>query len=74
MAVRIIFPNGETRIIREAVKVDAQNFHEGTVDFYDEKGNLLEQISMNEQFMWEIAGEPTDDFEIDAKADKAIKK
>jgi hypothetical protein len=47
MTMKITYPDGSTEILREAVRVDQQNFHEGMFDFYDERGNLLKQIDMH---------------------------
>ena len=58
MAIRINYANGSSKTIAEAVKVDSQNFHEGMYDFYDARGNLLRQISMDENFKWELVDEP----------------
>jgi hypothetical protein len=58
MAMRITYPDGSSRLIPEAVRVDEQNFHEGMYDFYDERGSLLEQIDMHSKISWELVGEP----------------
>lgn len=58
MAMRIKYPDGTSRIIPQAVRVDEQNFHEGTYDFYDERGSLLEQIEMNSRISWEQIDDP----------------
>jgi hypothetical protein len=55
MTMRITYPDGSAEIIREATRVDEQNFHEGMYDFYDERGNLLRQIDMHSGIKWEIA-------------------
>ena len=52
-AIIITYPNGDTAIVTGAVRVDTQNFHEGMVDFYDERGNLLKQISMHSNIKWD---------------------
>ncbi|HKO97497.1 MAG TPA: hypothetical protein VJU86_10915 [Pyrinomonadaceae bacterium] len=59
MTMRITRPDGSTEIIREATRVDTQNFHEGMFDFYDERGNLLKQIDMHEKISWELVSEET---------------
>jgi hypothetical protein len=58
MAMRITYPDGSTRLIPGAVRVDEQNFHEGMYDFYDENGSLLEQIDMHSKISWELVDEP----------------
>jgi hypothetical protein len=58
MAMRITYPDGTTRMIPGAVRVDQQNFHEGTYDFYSEGGALLEQIDMHSKISWELVDEP----------------
>jgi hypothetical protein len=58
MAMRITYPDGSTRIIAGAVRVDEQNFHEGMYDFYDESGSLLEQVDMHSRIRWELVEEP----------------
>ena len=50
------YPDGTSELIPGAVRVDTQNFHEGMFDFYDERGNLLKQISMNSEIKWETVG------------------
>jgi hypothetical protein len=54
----ITYPDGSTELIAEAVRVDQQNFHEGTFDFYDERGNLLKQIDMGSGIKWELVAGP----------------
>ena len=49
----VTFPDGSTEIVDGAVRVDTQNFHEGMFDFYDDRGNLLRQISMSLDVYWE---------------------
>jgi hypothetical protein len=63
MAMRITYPDGSTRLIHEAVRVDEQNFHEGMYDFYDSVGSLLEQIDMHSKISWELVDEPTEQAE-----------
>ena len=58
MAILITYPDGSTEIIPRAVTVDAQNFHEGMYDFYDDAGALLAQIDMHNQINWEVVAEP----------------
>jgi hypothetical protein len=58
MAIRITYPDGSTRLLPRAVRVDQQNFHEGTYDFYDESGALLEQIDMHTSIRWQLVDEP----------------
>jgi hypothetical protein len=58
MTMRITYPDGSTEIIPEAIRVDQQNFHEGTYDFYDEQGVLLRQIDMLSGITWELVDEP----------------
>jgi hypothetical protein len=60
MAIKITYPDGSEEIIQEADTVDTRNFHEGMYDFYDRKGNLLNQISMNSKISWEIIEELQD--------------
>ena len=60
MTMRITYPDGSTEIIREAARVDQQNFHEGMYDFYDERDVLLRQIDMHSRIKWEIMDEPTE--------------
>jgi hypothetical protein len=60
MTMRITYPDGSTRLIAGAVRVDQQNFHEGMYDFYDSGGALLEQIDMHSQIRWELTDEPTE--------------
>jgi len=50
----ITYSGGKIETITGAVRVDTQNFHEGMYDFYDERGNLLKQICMNEDISWEF--------------------
>lgn len=58
MAMLITYPDGSTMLIPKAIRVDEQNFHEGTYDFYDERGSLLEQIDMHSKISWEMVDEP----------------
>lgn len=58
MAIKVTFPDGSTRIIPRAVRVDEQNYHEGMRDFYSEDGNLMEQISLGIKIDWEPVPEP----------------
>ncbi len=59
MAMLITYPDGSTRLIPKAVRVDEQNFHEGMYDFYDERGYPAgEQISMSSGITWELVDEP----------------
>ena len=58
MAMLITYEDGTTEIIPEATRVDAQNFHEGMYDFYDERGTLLRQIEMHSRIKWELVDEP----------------
>ncbi|HKR00007.1 MAG TPA: hypothetical protein VJT09_04995 [Pyrinomonadaceae bacterium] len=58
MAMLVIYEDGTTEIIPEAVRVDTQNFHEGMYDFYDERGALLRQIDMHSRIKWELVDEP----------------
>jgi hypothetical protein len=58
MAMLVTYPNGSTELIAEATRVDEQNFHEGMYDFYDERGTLLRQISMNSKVTWQLVDEP----------------
>jgi hypothetical protein len=60
MAMRITYPDGSTRLIPQAVRVDEQNFHEGMYDFYDSGGSLLAQIDMHSKIRWELVDEPTE--------------
>jgi hypothetical protein len=52
--MRIKFPDGSIEVLKDAVRVDTQNFHEGMYDFYDIRGNLLRQIDMGSGIAWEI--------------------
>ncbi len=52
-AIEVAYPDGRTETIETAVRVDAQNYHEGMFDFYDERGNLLRQIEMGSGVTWE---------------------
>jgi hypothetical protein len=52
-AMKVIYSDGSSAIVEDAVRVDTQNFHEGMYDFYDERGNLLEQIDMGSGVSWE---------------------
>ncbi|MBA2733297.1 MAG: hypothetical protein H0U54_10450 [Acidobacteria bacterium] len=64
MAMLITYPDGSTKLIAKAVRVDEQNFHEGMYDFYDDKeGGLLEQISMSSGIKWELVDEPEEQTE-----------
>ena len=56
-AIFVRYPDGKSELIPGAVRVDTQNFHEGMYDFYDERGNLLKQISMNSDLKWETVGD-----------------
>ena len=58
MAMLITYPDGATQLIPKAQRVDTHNFHEGMYDFYDERGVLLEQISMSSGIKWEPVDEP----------------
>lgn len=58
MPMLITYPDGSTELIPAAARVDQQNFHEGTFDFYDVSGNLLKQIDMGSGIKWELAAEP----------------
>ena len=48
------YPDGTSETIEGAVRVDTQNFHEGMLDFYDERGNLLRQIDMGSGISWDV--------------------
>lgn len=50
----VSYPDGTSEIVAGAVRVDTQNYHEGMFDFYDDRGNLLKQISMSANINWEI--------------------
>jgi len=54
MTMRIIYPDGSTEIIPEAIRVDKQNSHEGMYDFYDERSVLLRQIDIHSGIKWEL--------------------
>jgi hypothetical protein len=54
----ITYPDGSTEIVPEASRVDAQNFHEGMYDFYDQNVVLLRQIDMHSKIKWEFVDEP----------------
>lgn len=53
-SIVVTYPNGTIEIISGGSRVDTQNFHEGMIDFYDERGTLLKQISMNANIEWKI--------------------
>jgi hypothetical protein len=53
-SIIVSYPDGSVEIIREAVRVDTLNFHEGMFDFYDRGGALLRQIGMGSDISWEI--------------------
>ena len=53
-AIVVTYPDGSVEIIREAVRVDTLNFHEGMFDFYDRGGTLLRQIDMGSDISWKI--------------------
>ena len=53
MSILVTYPDGSTETIRDAVRVDTLNFHEGMFDFYDATGNLLKQIDMGSGISWE---------------------
>lgn len=56
-----MYPNGSSKIIPEAIKVDQQNFHEGMFDFYDARGNLLKTSQYGQRHTWdEVAEAPAD--------------
>jgi hypothetical protein len=62
MAMLVTYPDGSTELIRRAVRVDEQNFHEGMYDFYDESGMvLLRQIDMGSGIRWKLVEEPEED-------------
>lgn len=58
MAIKVTFQDGSTQIIPRAVRVNAQNYHEGMYDFYSKEGGLMEQISLDHNIRWEIIDEP----------------
>ncbi|MEP7076244.1 MAG: cysteine-rich CWC family protein [Acidobacteriota bacterium] len=53
----IRYPDGSTEFVAGAVRVDAQNFHEGMIDFYDANGGLLKQVDMGSGVSWDAIGE-----------------
>ena len=53
-AIVVKYKDGRTEVIKDAVRVDTQNFHEGMFDFYNARDTLLKQISMNEDISWEV--------------------
>ena len=58
MTMKITYSDGSVEIIKGATRVDEQNFHKGTYDFYDETGNLLRQIDLGSGIKWEIVEDP----------------
>jgi len=58
MAMLVKYRDGSVELIPKATRVDQQNYHEGTFDFYDESGALLKQIDMYMDISWEPADEP----------------
>lgn len=54
--IKITYPDGSTEIVENAVRIDTQNFHEGMFDLYDERGDLLRQISMSAGIKWDMIG------------------
>lgn len=57
VAIIVSYADDTSEIIAGAVRVDTQNYHEGMFDFYDGRGNLLKQISMNANIRWETVKE-----------------
>jgi len=54
MTIKVTYPDGSTELIADATTVDQQNFHEGMYDFYDARGNLLQQIPMGSGIHWDL--------------------
>jgi hypothetical protein len=46
----ITYPDGSTELVAAAVRVDQQDFHEGTFDFYDGR------IDMGSGVKWDLSG------------------
>ena len=60
MSILVTYPDGSTETIRDAVRVDTLNFHEGMFDFYDVRGNLLRQIDMGSGITWDELPDDTE--------------
>jgi hypothetical protein len=61
VAIKVQYPDGSIELIAQATRVDTQNFHEGMFDFYDDRGNLLRQIGMDQEISWEDVAEDNTD-------------
>lgn len=57
MAIKITYADGKTEIIPDAVNVD-YNYHEGTYDFCDERGQPMKQLVMATGVTWTQIDEP----------------
>lgn len=57
MAIKITYADGKTEIVPDAVNVD-YNYHEGTYDFCDEKGQPMKQLVMETGVTWTEVDEP----------------
>jgi hypothetical protein len=57
MAIKITYADGKSEIIPDAVNVD-YNYHEGTYDFCDEKGQPMKQLVMATGVTWAHVNEP----------------
>lgn len=51
MAIKITYADGKTEIIPDAVNVD-YNYHEGTYDFCNERGQPMKQLVMATGVTW----------------------
>jgi hypothetical protein len=56
MAIKITYADGKTEVIEDAVNVD-YNYHEGTYDFCDEKGQPMKQLVMATGVTWSYVNE-----------------
>lgn len=56
MAIKITYADGKSEIISDAVNVD-YNYHEGTYDFCDEKGQPMKQLVMATGVTWTYISE-----------------
>jgi hypothetical protein len=56
MPIKITYADGKSEIIPNAVNVD-YNYHEGTYDFCDEKGQPMKQLVMATGVTWAYINE-----------------
>ena len=56
MAIKITYADGKTEIITDAVNVD-YNYHEGTYDFCNERGQPMKQLVMATGVTWAYLNE-----------------